>query len=96
MSDAFIALPGGFATLEEFFEVLTWAQLGLHQKLLGLLNVDGYYDSLLNLLAQTVTEQLVNHSNRFLILESSNLEHLLKLFANYQPQKVDKWIRQNV
>lgn len=93
LSDAFVALPGGYGTLEEFCEVLTWAQLGLHQKPHGLLNVAGYYDSLLTLFDHAVREQFLKPALRNLVLEASEPERLLTLLAEYQPQFVDKWIR---
>ncbi|BAY43225.1 hypothetical protein SAMD00079811_08040 [Scytonema sp. HK-05] len=96
LSDAFVALPGGYGTLEEFCEVLTWAQLGLHQKPFGLLNVNGYYSPLLKFFDQAVTEEFLRPINRSLVLEASEPENLLDLLANYQPQYVDKWIRKEV
>lgn len=95
LSDAFVALPGGYGTLEEFCEILTWSQLGLHQKPQGLLNIEGYYEPLLRLFDQAVTEQFLKPELRSLVLEASNPEHLLDLMANYQPQSVDKWIKQD-
>lgn len=91
LSDAFVALPGGYGTLEEFCEVLTWAQLGLHQKPHGLLNVEGYYEPLLRLFDLTVTEQFLRPALRDQVLEASEPEHLLDKLANYQPKVVDKW-----
>ena len=96
LSDAFVALPGGYGTLEEFCEILTWAQLGLHQKPFGLLNVNGYYSPLLKFFDQAVTEEFLRPINRSLVLETSEPENLLDLLANYQPQNVDKWIRKGV
>lgn len=96
LSDAFVALPGGYGTLEEFCEVLTWAQLGLHQKPFGLLNVNGYYSPLLKFFDQAVTEEFLRPISRSLVLEASEPENLLDLLANYQPQNVDKWIRKEV
>lgn len=96
LSDAFVALPGGYGTLEEFCEVLTWAQLGLHQKPFGLLNVNGYYSPLLKFFDQAVTEEFLRPMNRSLVLEAAEPENLLDLLANYQPQYVDKWIRKEV
>jgi uncharacterized protein (TIGR00730 family) len=81
LSDAFIALPGGFGTLEEFCEVLTWSQLGLHRKPCGLVNVDGYYDPLLALLDHAVTERFVRPEHRALVLEATEPERLLDLLA---------------
>jgi len=92
LSDAFIALPGGFGTLEEFCEILSWAQLGLHQKPQGLLNVEGYYEPLLKLFDQAVTEQFLKPTLRSLVLEASEPEHLLAQMANYQSKPIDKWI----
>lgn len=93
LSDAFIALPGGYGTLEEFCEVLTWAQLGLHQKPQGLLNVAGYYDSLLQFFDQAVVEKLVRPIHRALVIEATEPEVLLDRLSAYQPQNVDKWIK---
>lgn len=96
LSDAFVALPGGYGTLEEFCEILTWGQLGLHQKPQGLLNVEGYYNPLLRLFDQAVTEQFLKPALRSMVLEASEPEHLLDLMANYQPQIVDKWIGRDI
>ncbi|KAB8316941.1 TIGR00730 family Rossman fold protein [Tolypothrix campylonemoides VB511288] len=96
LSDAFVALPGGYGTLEEFCEVLTWAQLGLHQKPFGLLNVNGYYSPLLKFFDQAVTEEFLRPVHRSLVLEAAEPENLLDLLADYQPQYVDKWIRKEV
>ena len=95
LSDAFVTLPGGYGTLEEFCEVLSWAALGLHQKPQGLLNVEGYYDPLLRLFDQAMTEQFLNPAFRSLVLEASDPEHLLDILANYQPPSVNKWIGQD-
>ncbi|MBE9008684.1 TIGR00730 family Rossman fold protein [Pseudanabaenaceae cyanobacterium LEGE 13415] len=93
LADAFIALPGGYGTLEEFCEVLTWAQLGLHQKPHGLLNIAGYYDPLLQFFDQAVTEKLVRPVHRALVLEATEPEILLDRLSAYEPQNVDKWIK---
>jgi uncharacterized protein (TIGR00730 family) len=77
LSDGFIALPGGFGTMEEFFEVITWAQLGLHSKPCGLLNVNGYYDALLRFLDTTVECQLLRRENREMVLVAPNADALL-------------------
>jgi uncharacterized protein (TIGR00730 family) len=92
LSDAFIALPGGYGTLEEFCEVLTWAQLGLHPKPCGILNVKGFYDSLLSLFDHAVAECFVSKAHRSLIIEEQNPECLLDRLMNYQPLILDKWI----
>ena len=92
-SDAFIALPGGIGTLEEFFEVFTWTQLGLHHKPLGILNVEGYYDTLLSFLDSCVQEGFVKQTHRDLILCSEDpgelLEHLATARVEYEPKWVD-------
>ena len=92
LADGFIALPGGFGTLEEFCEILTWAQLGLHTKPQGLLNVAGYYDSLLHLFDQAVAEKFLRPDLRNLVIEANDADVLLEKFLNYQPQRVDKWL----
>jgi len=84
LSDAFVALPGGFGTLEEFCEVLTWSQLGLHRKPCGLVNVDDYYAHLLALLDHAVTERFVRPEDRALVLEATEPERLLDLLAEYE------------
>jgi uncharacterized protein (TIGR00730 family) len=92
LSEGFIALPGGLGTLEEFFEVLTWAQLGLHPKPCGLLNVSGYYDRLLDFLDLTVEERFVKSQHRALVLISTSPADLLDRLAAYRPPHVEKWI----
>lgn len=78
LSDAFIALPGGLGTLEEFFEVLTWNQLGIHAKPCGLLNVDGFYDTLAGFLAHTVAEGFVPDAHRSFMVVEREVEALLE------------------
>jgi uncharacterized protein (TIGR00730 family) len=78
LSDAFVALPGGYGTWEELFEMLTWSQLGLHRKTCGLLNVNGYYDSLLALADAAVSEGFLREVNRDLLLSDSDPERLLE------------------
>ena len=77
LSDAFIALPGGFGTLDEFFEILTWSQLGIHGKPCGLLNVSGYYDSLLAMLDHAVAERLLRPAHRELVIADIDADSLL-------------------
>jgi len=92
LCDGVIALPGGFGTLEELFEMLTWAQLGLHKKPIAILNVNGFYDSLIALL-QTMTEKgLLKDVNREMLLVSDNIDDLLEKMRNYVPPTVGKWI----
>lgn len=92
MCDGAIALPGGFGTMEEFFEMLTWAQLGLHQKPVALLNVAGFYDPLLALVQTMVDNALLKQQNQSLILHSSNIDTLLNMMRSYQAPTVPKWI----
>ena len=92
LADGFIALPGGLGTFEEFFEVVTWAQLGMHQKPCGLLNVCQYYQRLMDFLDHAVSERLVRMEHRSMILVDESPEALLKKFETYQPPVVDKWL----
>jgi len=90
LADAFIALPGGFGTLEEFCEVLTWTQLGLHNKPCGLLNVEGFYSPLLEMFDRLVNERFLNAANRALVLTAGNPSQLLDAFDAWRPGKVRK------
>ncbi len=90
-ADAFIALPGGLGTLEELFEMLTWSQLRFHAKPVGLLNVDGFYDSLLAFLDQTVAHEFVRQEHRDNLIVSDDPEALLAALSNWQPPTIDKW-----
>jgi uncharacterized protein (TIGR00730 family) len=92
LSEGFITLPGGTGTLEEFFEVLTWAQLGEHNKPCGLLNVAGYYDPLLSVFDHMVDRGFLSESNRALALVESEPEKLLQRLDHYQPPKTAKWL----
>lgn len=92
LADGFIALPGGWGTLEEFFEVLTWGQLGLHRKPCGLLNVRGYFDGLLAFIDHSINERFVKSANRSLVLVAEDPEALLERFEHYLPPTVEKWI----
>jgi uncharacterized protein (TIGR00730 family) len=92
LADAFIALPGGYGTLEEFCEILTWAQLGLHQKPQGLLNVEGYYDPLLQLFDRAVDDQFLRADVRNLVIEADDPEIMLDRLASYKSTYVDKWV----
>ena len=92
LADGFIAMPGGFGTLEEFCEMLTWAQLGVHRKPCGLLNVEGFYDPLLALLDHAVRERFLKPVNRDLLLAETVPETLLDRMARVPPPLVDKWL----
>jgi uncharacterized protein (TIGR00730 family) len=95
LSDGFIALPGGIGTLEEIFEVWTWAQLGLHQKPCGLLNVEGYYDPLRNFLDHTVAEQFVQPDIRAMLIVASEPEALLERFLAYRAPRKTQWVEKD-
>jgi hypothetical protein len=92
LADAFIALPGGFGTLEEFSEILTWSQLGLHAKPLGLLNVAGFYDHLLAFLDHATARQLIKLKHRALLLTSTEPADLLDQMRAWKPAPQTKWI----
>ena len=92
LSDGAIALPGGFGTLDELFEMLTWGQLGLHQKPVGLLNTNGYFSHILNAIESMVYEGFLRESNRDMVLVSENIEDLLAQMYSYQAPVVPKWI----
>ncbi|XP_047083553.1 probable cytokinin riboside 5'-monophosphate phosphoribohydrolase LOGL3 isoform X2 [Lolium rigidum] len=84
-SDAFIALPGGYGTLEELLEVITWTQLGIHHKPVGLLNVDGYYNSLLTFIDQAVEEGFINPAARRIIVSAPTAQELMEKLEEYVP-----------
>lgn len=90
-SDAFIALPGGFGTMEELFEILTWAQLSLHQKPIGILNVNGYYDPLIQLVDKMIEEELLRNEYRGMLLVSDSIEDLLSQMNLYEVPITTKW-----
>jgi uncharacterized protein (TIGR00730 family) len=85
LSDAFIALPGGFGTLDEFFEILTWSQLGIHAKPSGLLNVSGYFDSLLAMLDHAVTERFLRPAHRQLVIADLDASTLVQRLVSLSP-----------
>ena len=92
LSDGFIALPGGIGTLEELFEIWTWAQLGFHNKPCGLLNINGYYDSLIGFLDHVLAEQFVKKEHHALLLVETNPNTLLDRYSNYQPPAIRHWV----
>jgi uncharacterized protein (TIGR00730 family) len=94
LSDGFIALPGGFGTFEETFEMITWSQLGLHRKPFGLLNVAGFYDGILTLVEHAVEEGFIPAGDRRLILSAGDPAELLDLVTGYEPPPpAVKWIK---
>ena len=92
LADGFIAMPGGWGTLEEIFEMLTWAQLGFHDKPCGLLNVGGYFDGLIGFLENAFARKFVKELYRPLLMSSHDPRLLLEQFAAYQAPKVRKWM----
>ncbi len=93
LADGFIAIPGGFGTLDELFEILTWAQLGLHTKPIGILNVDNFYTPLLNMLETMEINQLLKPIHKNMLLVSETKEELLKKMQAYQAPELPKWIK---
>lgn len=95
MSEGVIMLPGGYGTLEEFFEMITWAQLGLHHKPIGILNINGFYNSLMGMLKTMVDQGFVKQENYDMILIDHSINVLLDKMMHYRPQYVPKWINKD-
>ena len=93
LCDGIIMLPGGFGTLEEFFEVLTWLQLGLHNKPIGVLNVNGFYDFLLKQMDVMVEQQFLKPANRELVITSADAIELVSLMENFSAKPDEVWFR---
>ncbi|WP_335965855.1 TIGR00730 family Rossman fold protein [Galbibacter sp. PAP.153] len=93
LSDAVIALPGGFGTMEELFEIVTWGQLGLHQKPIGILNINGFYNDMIALFNGMVAKGFLKQENYDLLLIDETIDGLLTKMKNYQPVIVPKWIK---
>ncbi|MGB5555384.1 MAG: TIGR00730 family Rossman fold protein [Flavobacteriaceae bacterium] len=93
LSDGIITLPGGYGTLEELFEMITWAQLGLHQKPIGILNTNGFYDDLLKMIQKMVALGFLIQENYDMILVDDNVSGLLLKMKNYVPLPLPKWIK---
>lgn len=92
LSDGFIALPGGFGTLEELIEIVTWGQLRFHDKPCGVLNVNGYFDKLLEFLDHTQEEGFLKAENRAMLLDDDDADGLIRQFEGYVAPTTDKWI----
>jgi hypothetical protein len=92
LADAFVALPGGFGTLEEFCESLTWVQLGIHRKPCGLLNVEGFFDPLLLLFDHAVRERFVSPDHRSLVVVEEDPERLLDALSRWEPPALERWM----
>lgn len=92
LCEGIIALPGGFGTMEELFEMITWAQLGLHRKPVGLLNTHGFYDHLIAFIDNMVSVGLLRQENRDMLLVSEHIDDLVKQMENYVAPEVPKWL----
>lgn len=93
LADAFVALPGGFGTFEELLEIITWAQLGLHGKPIGLLNVRGFYDGLIGMFDHAIGEQFIKEKHRELLVAAPAAAELLARLETHEMPRVKKWIR---
>jgi len=93
LCDGIITLPGGYGSIDELFEILTWAQLGLHKKPIGILNVNGFYDFLLKQLDVMVEEGFLKQESRDLLLVSDNVADLLHKMENFEPIPHQKWLK---
>ncbi len=93
LSDGFIALPGGLGTLEELFEIVTWAQLGLHDKPIGLLNINGFYNDLIEMLETMVVKGFLKMKNLELLILDDNIDSLLVKMRHFKPSRVPKWLK---
>jgi len=92
LSEGFIAMSGGIGTLEEFFEAWTWAQLGIHNKPIGILNIDGYYDRLIDFINNSVEQEFVNKNNLDMIVIDKDAKNLIGKMKDFKPVKVRKWM----
>jgi hypothetical protein len=91
-ADGFIAMPGGFGTFEEFCEIVTWAQLGIHRKPCALLNVGGFYDHLIAMFRFSAEKGFIRPAHQSLVLIENEIEPLFELMKNYQPPAIEKWL----
>jgi uncharacterized protein (TIGR00730 family) len=95
LSDAFIILPGGSGTMDEFFEIWTWAQLGMHTKPIGLLNLEGYYDHLIRFIDHQVSEGFIRKPHAEMLIVSDQLEDMLNSFEDFQAPVINKWVEKD-
>ena len=96
LCDGLIALPGGFGTMEELFEALTWAQLGLHQKPIGLLNSNGFYEDLLQLVKTMISKELLQSSYEQLLVSDKHIESLIDKMKQFEPHPVPEWMNKHL
>jgi len=92
LSDGFVAMPGGFGTLEEWFEIITWAQLGIHDKPCVLLNVAGYFDPLLAMIERSVAEDFIRTEHRKLFAVAATADEALECIVNMRPEPGERWL----
>ena len=92
LSDGFITLPGGYGTMDEFFEMLTWSQLDLHQKPVGLLNIHGFFNPLITMLDRMTEEKFVKEAHRQMVICHENIDELLQMMEAYKPVRLEKWL----
>jgi len=92
LADAFIALPGGFGTFEELFEIITWAQLGIHRKVIGVLNINDYYQPLLQMIEHAIAAGFIKASHRELIIADTDPAALLEQMARHELPQVKQWL----
>ncbi len=95
LCDGIVTLPGGYGSMDELFEILTWAQLGLHTKPVGILNINGFYDNLLKQLDVMVEEGFLKQENRNILLVSDNIEDLLVKMNDFSPEFHEKWLNRS-
>ncbi len=95
IADAFVAMPGGFGTLDELFEIITWAQLGFHNKPIALLNIGGYFDPLLTFIDHMATEGFIKPNDQKALLVKNEVDTLLDALLTYQPPQLEKWIKKS-
>lgn len=95
LCDGVITIPGGFGTLEEFFEMLTWAQLGLHKKPIAILNISGFFNDLILFIQTMVDRGFLKETNQQMLLVSDNIDDLLDKMENYKAPAIEKWITTN-
>jgi uncharacterized protein (TIGR00730 family) len=92
LADGFIMLPGGFGTLEEFFEVVTWTQLGIHQKPCGILDVDRFFNPLFEIIDRAVEDRFMRIEHAQIVRRSSDPAELISLLSDYRPVVIEKWL----
>lgn len=92
LADAFIAMPGGYGTLEELFEIITWSQLGIHRKTIGLLNTAGYFDPLIKMIDHSIAEGFIKSEHKQLLVSAADPLQLLEELSTHQVPQVKQWI----